>query len=199
MWPVQRRHALVRRNVTGLPHYELVEVQESDTQHRAVRKHAKALFEFSDTAVKVLCPAAIFEHVGGKYGDKENQPNRSTYERNAPGTMGRLLFPEGVDDQHNQQREDDGAEHRHQRHANRRNQPDGVKHPAASAQLGPQGCTKEEEEEKGDSTDHCEVVIVLKRPVRSRDTSRKRHCRTFGREQILSCDDFGGRYRCAND
>ena len=157
------------------------------------------MFILGDTGVHVLRVTAVGEHIGRKYADAENQPQKSKYQHYVPGPPRRPFFAERVDDEREQKRDHDGAEHRHQRHAERRCHPDGVKHSSTSAQTGTKSRTKEQEEEKAESSHHREGIIAAKRPVGSRNTSRIKHRTAVIGEQILSRDDLGGCHRRADD
>ncbi len=74
-----------------------------------------------------------------------------------------------------------------------------MKDSATGTQIGAKGRTKEEKEEKTDSTHQRKDIIGGKWPVWSRDTSRIEHYRISIREQILDCDNFGCRHRRADD
>ena len=74
-----------------------------------------------------------------------------------------------------------------------------MKHSRPRAQIAAQGRAKQEEKEKVESADHRKLIIRGKRPVGPSDARRKEHLGTFEREQILSCNNFSGRDRRAND
>src|SRR2546422_4605486 len=76
VWRVDRGHSLIRRKVTRLTRYEVVEVVKSDSQPRMVHEHTKTLLVLGHSAVHVLPATAVFEHIRCKYAGHANQPNK---------------------------------------------------------------------------------------------------------------------------
>src|SRR5437867_9627644 len=107
VWPVHGRPALVRRTVLKLSRHECVEAGKSHAQQRMVHEYPETLFILGDTGVHVLRVTAVGEHIGRKYADAENQPQKSKYQHYVPGPPRRPFFAERVDDEREQKREHD--------------------------------------------------------------------------------------------